>query len=401
MKIKHITAAMLVAAGAGFAQSASAQDLAVKPLADLRLRYESVDQQGLAQPEADAVTARLRAGVEARTGPLSALVEGQGTLRLAGNAFDGLTGAANRPLIADPENVALYRAQIAYRTPSFAVTAGRQRIMLDDERFVGGVGFRQNGQTFDAVRAEWTGLPGLRADVSYVWQVRTIWGVDGTGARPRSIDGENILASLSAKTPLGTLTGFGYLVDQDEAGVQGYRLSSQSYGARFSGAQKLSANTKLGYAFSYARQSDYRRNPNDYTADYWLADVTLDLSTLKLNAGYEVLGASDGTALTSFQTPLGTNFKFQGWADKFLVTPPNGLRDLYAGASYGWQGVTVQAVFHRFESDRLDQHYGDEINLLASVKRKKTTISARFAHYEAKTFATDTSKFWLQLDWTL
>jgi hypothetical protein len=322
MKIKHITAAMLVAAGAGFAQSASAQDLAVKPLADLRLRYESVDQQGLAQPEADAVTARLRAGVEARTGPLSALFEGQGTLRLAGNAFDGLTGAANRPLIADPENVALYRAQIAYRTPSFAVTAGRQRIMLDDERFVGGVGFRQNGQTFDAVRAEWTGLPGLRADVSYVWQVRTIWGVDGTGARPRSIDGENILASLSAKTPLGTLTGFGYLVDQDEAGVQGYRLSSQSYGARFSGAQKLSANTKLGYAFSYARQSDYRRNPNDYTADYWLADVTLDLSTLKLNAGYEVLGASDGTALTSFQTPLGTNFKFQGWADKFLVTRP-------------------------------------------------------------------------------
>ncbi|MBU0876416.1 MAG: alginate export family protein, partial [Alphaproteobacteria bacterium] len=390
-----------VAAGAGFAQSASAQDLAVKPLADLRLRYESVDQQGLAQPEADAVTARLRAGVEARTGPLSALVEGQGTLRLAGNAFDGLTGAANRPLIADPENVALYRAQIAYRAPSFAVTAGRQRIMLDDERFVGGVGFRQNGQTFDAVRAEWTGLPGLRADVSYVWQVRTIWGVDGTGARPRSIDGDNILASLSAKTPLGTLTGFGYLVDQDEAGVQGYRLSSQSYGARFSGAQKLSANTKLGYAFSYARQSDYRRNPNDYTADYWLADLILDLSTLKLNAGYEVLGASDGTALTSFQTPLGTNFKFQGWADKFLATPPNGVRDLYAGASYGWQGVTVQAAFHRFESDRLDQHYGDEINLLASVKRKKTTISARFAHYDAKTFATDTSKFWLQLDWAL
>jgi len=63
--------------------------------------------------------------------------------------------------------------------------------------------------------------------------------------------------------------------------------------------------------------------------------------------------------------------------------------------------VTVQAVFHRFESDRLDQHYGDEINLLASVKRKNTTISARFAHYEAKTFATDTSKFWLQLDWAL
>ena len=47
----------------------------------------------------------------------------------------------------------------------------------------------------------------------------------------------------------------------------------------------------------------------------------------------------DGVALTSFQTPLATGFKFQGWADKFLTTPPNGVRDLYAGAGYGWKKV--------------------------------------------------------------
>ncbi|MCW2389262.1 hypothetical protein M2333_002308 [Sphingobium sp. B11D3B] len=396
MKYFSITAALLVAAG-----PACAQDLTVKPLAELRLRYESVDQDGLAQPQADAATARLRAGAQASFGPLSALVEGQGTLRLAGDAFDGLNGAANRPLIADPQNVALSRAQIAYRTPSFALTAGRQRIMLDDERFVGAVGFRQNGQSFDAVRGEWTGLPGVRADVAFVWQVRTIWGVDGAGARPRSIDGDSVLTNVSAKTPLGTVTGFAYLIDQDEAAVQGYRLSSQTYGVRLAGTRKLSASTKLGYALSYARQSDYRRNPNDYAADYWLADVTLDVTALKLNAGYEVLGASGGAAFTSFQTPLGTNFKFQGWADKFLTTPPDGLRDLYAGASYGRRGVTVQAIYHRFESDRLARHYGDEINLLASVKRDKATVSARFARYAADSFGTDTSKVWLQLDWAL
>src|SRR5690242_215817 len=130
MKFLSMTAALLVAAG-----PACAQDLTVKPLAELRLRYESVDQDGLAQPQADAATARLRAGAQASFGPLSALVEGQGTLRLAGDAFDGLNGAANRPLIADPQNVALSRAQIAYRAPAFALTAGRQRIMLDDERF--------------------------------------------------------------------------------------------------------------------------------------------------------------------------------------------------------------------------------------------------------------------------
>ncbi|MCW2351567.1 MULTISPECIES: alginate export family protein [unclassified Sphingobium] len=396
MKYFSITAALLVAAG-----PACAQDLTVKPLAELRLRYESVDQDGLAQPQADAATARLRAGAQASFGPLSALVEGQGTLRLAGDAFDGLGGAANRPLIADPQNVALSRAQIAYRTPSFALTAGRQRITMDDERFVGAVGFRQNGQSFDAVRGEWTGLPGVRADVAFVWQVRTIWGVDGAGARPRSIDGDSVLTNVSAKTPLGTVTGFAYLIDQDEAAVQGYRLSSQTYGVRLAGARKLSASTRLGYAFSYARQSDYRRNPNDYAADYWLADVTLDVAALKLNAGYEVLGASGGAAFTSVQTPLGTNFKFQGWADKFLTTPPDGLRDLYAGASYGRRGVTVQAIYHRFESDRLARHYGDEINFLASVKRDKATVSARFARYAADSFGTDTSKLWLQLDWAL
>src|SRR3546814_11296236 len=89
-------------------------------------------------------TLRLRAGVEAKAGRWSALVEGQGTLAVADDYFDGLHGAATRPLVADPENIALARAQLRYASPTFAVTAGRPRIALDDERFVGAVPFRQN-----------------------------------------------------------------------------------------------------------------------------------------------------------------------------------------------------------------------------------------------------------------
>ncbi|MEG3153169.1 hypothetical protein U1769_25080, partial [Sphingomonas sp. ZT3P38] len=63
--------------------------------------------------------------------------------------------------------------------------------------------------------------------------------------------------------------------------------------------------------------------------------------------------------------------------------------------------VSVQAVWHRYESDRLTRHYGDEINLMASAKFGKTTASARFADYNADRFATDTQKYWLQLDWTI
>jgi hypothetical protein len=396
---------MLVAAGRGGAAGpACAEDITLKPLIDARLRYETVDQDGLAD-HADALTARLRGGVQAERGALSALVEGQGTLALIDRYYDGLQGAAPRPIVADPQNIALYRAQLQYRTKIFAITAGRQKLSLDDERFVGNVGFRDNAQTFDAVRTEVMPLKGVKLDVAYVWNVRSIWGVDGVGARPRSINGDTVLANLSSVTPIGTLTGFAYLVDQDEAAVQGYRLSSQTYGGRLAGARAFSKAVKLNYQMSYARQSDYGRNPSRYAADYWLAEVTLDVKALKLNAGYEVLGAGKGLALTSFQTPLGTNFKFQGWADKFLTTPPNGVRDLYLGGGYGWKkigkidAITLQATWHRFDSDRLDQHYGNEIDLLAGVKLGKTALSARYAQYEARSFATDTRKLWLQLDW--
>jgi len=401
MKYLLATTAALAVAG-----PACAQQIDLKPVAEARLRYEHVDQHGLAQ-QADALTVRARAGLTASSGALSATLVGQGTLAVIDRYFDGFDNAATKPLVADPQNVALYIAQLQYRTKALTLTGGRQKIVLDDERFVGNVAFRDNGQTFDAVRAELTPAKGLKLDVSYAWSVRTIWGFQGKGARQQAISGDNILANLSYATPLGTLSGFAYLVDQDEAAVQAYRLSSQTYGVRLAGNQPLSKSAKVAYQLSYARQSDYHRNPNDYAADYWLADATLDLHGWKLNAGYEVLGASHGAALTSFQTPLGTNFKFQGWADKFLTTPANGMRDLYVGTGYGWKqvgplsGVALAATWHRFESDRLDQHYGNEWDLIASAKLRKTALSVRYAHYDARAMATDTDKLWLQADWSI
>ena len=393
---------LLALAPAGAAQ---AQDVALKPLGEARLRYESVGQDGLAA-DADALTLRVRAGIEAKSGPWSALIEGQGNVSIARDYFDGLHGPAAHPLIADPQNIALSRAQLRFSQPAFTLTAGRQRLAFDDERFVGSVAFRQNGQSFDAVRAEIAPVKGVKADLAYAWSVRTIWGIDGAGARQQAVSGDNLFGNLSVATPAGKLAAFAYLVDQDEAAMQGYRLSSQSYGLRFEGSQPV-GKAKLAYQLSYARQSDWHRNPSDYAADYWLADITADLGGPRVGAGYEILGADDGAALTSFQTPLATGFKFQGWADKFLITPPDGVRDLYASAGWSWKAVgplnavTLQAVYHDYRSDRASRAYGDEIDLLASAKLGKCTASARYANYDADGFATDTEKFWLQLDWTL
>ena len=401
----RLAPSLLLSASLLAALPAAAQTVTLTPLAEARLRWERVDQGDLPR-RADAVTARVRTGIAATAGPWSALAEAQGNLAIVPDYFDGVHPDATRPLVGDPQSIGLYRAQVQYRADAFILTAGRQRIALDDERFVGTAAIRNNGQTFDAVRAELVPVKGVKADLSYVWGVRTVWGIDGTGARPRSIGGNSVLANLGWATPIGTLTGFAYLIDADEAALQGYRLSSQTYGARLAGSRPL-GTAKLAYQASWARQSDYHRNPNDYAADYWLADVALDLNGPRLGGGYEVLGADRGQALASFQTPLSSIFKFQGWADKFTTTPADGIRDLYASTGWGWKQVGpvkalgLSAIWHRFESDRLVRHYGNEIDLLAQGKVGRTTASLRYADYQADRFGTDTQKLWLQLDWTI
>jgi len=395
-----------LAPGIAIATPAMAQEITFKPLAEARLRYENVDQAGIAA-RADAVTVRVRGGIEASSGPWTATVEAQGNLAIVGDYYDGVNGAATRPLVSDPQNIALYLGQLKYKTKAIALTAGRQRIALDDERFVGASPFRQNGQTFDAVRVEWTGVPKLKVDLTYAWKVRTIWGIDGNGGRPQLIGGDNVFANVGYTTPIGTLSGFGYLIDQNAAAVQGFRLSSQTYGARLAGSRPLSAGAKLSWQLSYATQSDYHRNPNAYRANYYLVDAALDVRASRIGGGYEVLGADHGVALTSFQTPIGTGFRFEGWDSKFLTTPPDGVRDLYGSLAFGWKvagpfkALTLQGVYHRFSSDRLVRLYGDEFDLLASARLRKTTVALRYARYHASSFATDTSKFWLQMDWTL
>ena len=385
--------------------AASAQTVKVIPLIDARLRWENVRQDGISR-DADAVTVRIRSGVQAQSGPFSALVETEATLAIVERYDSGANGRTVYPLVLDPQNIELNRAQLRYARPHLAATVGRQLVELADQRFVGSANWRQNQQTFDATRVQLGDPKRLFADVTYARSVRTVNGIDGAGARPQAIGGDNVFALAGVATPAGTVTGFAYLVDQDAAAVQGFRLESQTYGVRLTGARRVDG-LALGYAASWARQSDWHRNPNRYAATYWLVEATAGAGALALTAGHEVLGADDGRPLTSVQTPLASLFKFQGWAGKFGVTPANGLRDLYGGATLAWKrigplaGPALSATFHRFRSDRLDQHYGTEWDLLASFKRRRATISARYARYRADAFATDTDKAWLQIDWTV
>src|SRR5579872_2637454 len=78
----------------------------------------------------------------------------------AGHYNDTINGRTAFPVIGDPDMAAVNQLQLEYRaaiTPAAAaanrrdldIVAGRQRIILGDQRFIGNAGWRQHEQTFD------------------------------------------------------------------------------------------------------------------------------------------------------------------------------------------------------------------------------------------------------------
>jgi hypothetical protein len=385
------------------ADGASGDGLKVKPLIDARLRYENVDQPAL---DADALTFRLRAGAEATFGHFSFLAEAEGTAALVNdyNAFPfPLPGEEqwrpNHSVIADPMNIELNRLQLQYKADKTALTLGRQRINLDDQRWVGSVGWRQNEQTFDAIRGEAT-LGPVAADLTYSIKQRTIFGTD---AGPRTaLDGHFIFAGLSSK--LGPVQGklFAYLLDYDEDFF--LTNSSQTYGLTLSTAVPIADKTKLSLRASYARQSDYAENPFDYASDYWSLEAGTTLAGFSITGGWEKLGSDSGRGL---QTPMATLHKFNGWADLFLTTPTTGLEDAYVSVSRKFDkvkalpGLNATVAFHQFDSDVGNIEYGTEWDASLGFKLGRVALLAKFADYDARYFGVDTRKFWLQAEWAL
>jgi hypothetical protein len=388
------------ALAAGPDKEQQSDELQIKPILDARLRYEGVDQGPL---EADALTLRVRAGAEAKLGGFSLLAEGEGTVAPVDdyNAFPfPLADSQRRPqfaVVPDPENIELNRLQLQYKAKDVSLTLGRQRINLDDQRWVGSVGWRQNEQTFDAVRGE-AKLGPVAVDLTYAISQRTIFGED---AGPRTgIDGDFIFAGAGSK--LGPIEGklFAYLIDYDES----FALpnSSQTYGGYLTGAIPLGKATKVTLRASYARQSDYGQNPFDYAADYWSFEAGTKVAGFNVAGGWEQLGSDNGRAV---QTPLATLHKFNGWADVFLTTPPSGLEDAYVSIGKVFDGVkalpglNANIAFHQFDSAKGDIEYGTEWDASAGFKIGKVGLLLKYADYDAKDFGVDTRKLWLQAEW--
>lgn len=365
-----------------------------KVRAEFRYRLEYVDQESF-NDEAYASTLRTRLGLDSGNwNGLSATLEFDNVTVLGDDdAYNSTTnGVTDRPIVADPEYTEVNQAFVQFKHGGFTGVLGRQRITLDNQRFIGNVGWRQNEQTYDALTLKTTALAKTTLHYSFVSNVNRITGPD-EGTQPANYHGA--VHALNGRLDigaLGALTAFGYLLDLENAPA----LSSSTYGVQWTGKSKLSESTTVNWAATYATQSDYADNPNDFDADYYFVEAGATRGSFGLKAGYEVLGGDDERN-HAFQTPLATLHAFQGWADKFPTTPAAGIEDFYVGGNVTLGAVKLDLTWHDFAADATNASYGNEWNASASWKvGKNYELLLKLADYSADEFATDTTKAWLQ-----
>lgn len=360
----------------------------------LRARYEGVEQTGLR--DATALTLRTRLGYT--TAPLHglrAMVEFENIASPDGDRFNQAgrnPGGAGRAVVADPEGTEINQAWLAYSRAGTTATLGRLRLNLDNTRFVGDVGWRQNMQTFDGVALVSKPRAPLTLHYAYLDRIHRVFG--DRLATGRWASDSHLFNASYAGLKAGTLTGYAYLLDFANAATQ----STATYGLSFAGATPLRPTTKLTYRAEYATQTDHGASPLRYSADYLAFELGLAAKPGALAVGYEELGGARGG---SFRTPLATLHAFNGWADLFLTTPGNGLRDAYVKLTAPLPAaVAFVGVYHDFTADRLGADYGTELDLQLSRKFgpafTATVKSARFRRHSLA--FPDVTKLWVQLE---
>ena len=357
-----------------------------------RLRYEFAEEDGFAK-DSNAVTIRSRLGYT--TGDIygfRGMLEFEDVTAIGPDNYNqaGLNGQGNRPVVADPETTEVNQAWLNYNNWDTDAKLGRQRFILDNARFVGNVGWRQNEQTFDSFTINNRSVKDLSLTYAYIANVNRIVG-DDHAAGDWDSDSHVLNASYDGFDGLAKITGYGYLLDF-ETDAPG----SNTYGASVTGEVPVAdSGVKVDYRAEYAFQQEAGMGP-DYSADYYHASVGGSFKIFNAGLGYEVLGSDNGTM--GFATPLATAHAFNGWADVFLGTPADGLEDLYAfvGATLPG-GVPVKFIYHKFDANDGGNDYGQEFDLVASKKfGKHWSVLAKYAYYDEEDVFAGRSKFWLQ-----
>ena len=410
-----LATAVMMSVGTLSAQGADGISIVdnIKVKGEIRPRYERVDTDNTTG-SANALTNRLKLGVSADllgTDWLSVYGEMIDVSNVNENYNSSANGNPNGDnIVADPEQTRLTQAYLDVKYKKTLLRAGRQMVNIDNQRFVGAVGWRQMPQTFNAVALVDNTFENLNLTAAYVTQVNRVFA-SGTASPSDNFNTKSVILNAKYKV-------------MDELSVTGYSYMIGSihdtHGVALTGNIPMSEGMKLSYRAEYALQDDASIDAKDFytgkpnaDADYLNLEVGVKMDGLLAGLNYEVLsGTSTGSNKTAFSTPLATGHKFNGWADKFLATPTAGLVDANVMVGYKSKDLGVaKAIYHDFSSDVGSTDYGTELDLLykraiPGVKNLTGMLKAAFydggdsvASGNTTALATDTSKFWVMLDY--
>ncbi len=409
VSLSLVSAMVLAGAVASSASAGALEDIISNPKVSLELRprYEYVDQDGFSD-EANAVTVRTALGLNATLFGVDGLGAQLQVMNVTALNDDYAPEQTGYPVVADPEQTRVTQANVSYAANGFVGIVGRKMVVLDNARFIGNVGWRQMPQTYDLAAVIYNGIENLNLLGAYVWNVNRIFNADGDGPKKKHLKTGSVLLHAAYKVaPELTVTVYDYMIENlmDHIGL---RLTGKF---DFNGM-------KLGYTAEYAVQNDPSLDDSDdwpgkelsQDTEYYNLALNVNYDAFIAGIGFEHLG-DKGNGDLPFTTPLATLHAMNGWADKFLKTPDEGLEDLSVklGYNFGEYGKIV-GIYHSFSSDsknqagdddlgsELDVAYKYKINKNLGLLLKYADYSEGDASYRARGYV-DTTKYWVQLDY--
>ncbi len=442
--MKKITmSAVALTAIMGSFSSVSAAD-GINILSDLQLkgeirpRYENVNDHVTNHAKANAYTARTKLKVTGKLLDVDGLTASVGIISVNNfgshtyNAADGNTykdGSGNLyATVADPQKAMISNAEINYKTGDTVLHAGRGQVNLDNQRFIGTVGWRQLERSYDSVFVANNSVKNLSVLAAWVYGLQGVKSIPTANPGGTGLYGENtydtntvLLHAAYTVMPALKVTAYDYM-------ISGF---ADTYGLALTG--KIDAGAKLTYRAEYAKQANATMNIHSVNgtdgsgnpgyegkadASYYNLDLGANISGVLVGANYEFLSGKNITepagGKTAFQTPLATGHKFNGWADEFLTTPDGGLVDANVRLGYKAKGFgKLLAVYHDFTADKkmnlnvgtgTADDLGSEIDAVYVNKIPGVnglTGLLKYADYSKGNVGPTTDKqiFWAQLDY--
>ena len=338
---------------------------------NFRYRVESADAEGGAET-ALANTLKSRATFQSGSAyGFSVLVEGDNVLNVTEDFNSTENGNTSFEKIVDPETTQLNQAYMQYTGFDSTIKAGNQRIVLDNQRHVGGVAFRQDEATFDALSI-------------------TNKSIDGTTIFAALANNRNSITNTNTEEDIALLNVKYALTSDISASAFYYGIETPT-GDKLDtfGIRSMGAIDGISFEAELASQD----NETNSTL-YYHFNAGTKLGSVKATLGYEAFGSDNGEA--AFATPLGTNHKFFGWSDTYLGgAGANGIQDIYASAVTKISGVKLVGQLHKFDAVEGNADLGTELGFVAATNFSNYGASLKLAQLMDSDTKGDVTKIWL------